>query len=259
MTRLIRAELLKLATMRVTYGMILLALAVGGLFASLEASGAGRRVASVSTVSGLTTVTTTTGFANIIAAVLGVILVSGEFRHGSATLTYLATPARGRVLAAKTVAAAAGGALLGLLAGLVALGIGLGFVAADGYQVTLGTGTLIGHVGGAMLGGALLAAAGAAAGALIRSQLGAVIGVFVWCLVAESILGRLFGSVQPYLPYTVSTTVAGAPVGAGSFGPGYRISTEDPLPLLAGAGLLAGIAAVLALVAARTTVRQDVT
>jgi hypothetical protein len=83
--------------------------------------------------------------------------------------------------------------------------------------------------------------------------------VFVWCLVVESILGRLFDSVQPYLPYTVSTTVAGAPVGAASFGPGYRISTEDPLPLLAGAGLLAGIAAVLALVAARTTVRQDVT
>ena len=47
---------------------------------------------------------------------LGVTISSGEFRHQTATLTYLATPNRTRVLAAKAVAAAAGGAVFGLVA-----------------------------------------------------------------------------------------------------------------------------------------------
>ena len=89
MNRLIRAELLKLHTMRVTYGLLAAAVAVTALFASLEASRTGRRVAPISTAAGLSSVTTATGVAMILAAVLGVIVTSGEFRYGSATLTYL--------------------------------------------------------------------------------------------------------------------------------------------------------------------------
>ena len=43
MTRLVRVELLKLRTMRVTYGLLAAAVAVTALFASLEASRTGRR------------------------------------------------------------------------------------------------------------------------------------------------------------------------------------------------------------------------
>ena len=50
----------------------------------------------------------------LLGAVLGVTITSGEFRHQTATLTYLATPNRTRVLAAKMVAAAAAGAVFGL-------------------------------------------------------------------------------------------------------------------------------------------------
>ena len=57
----------------------------------------------------------------ILAAVLGVIVASGEFRHTSATLTYLATPDRRRVLGAKAVAGAGAGAAL-----LAAVGVGIG-------------------------------------------------------------------------------------------------------------------------------------
>jgi hypothetical protein len=42
----------------------------------------------------------------ILAAILGVIATSGEHRHGSATLTYLTTSGRIRVLAAKAAFAA---------------------------------------------------------------------------------------------------------------------------------------------------------
>jgi hypothetical protein len=104
-----------------------------------------------------------------------------------------------------------------------------------------------------------MAAIGAALGSLIRSQLAAVIGVFAWTIVIESLLGALFDSVQPYLPYTAATTLAGSQLGGAAFGPAHgAASTATALPFAGAAALLAGLAVVLVLVAARTTVPRDV-
>lgn len=262
MTRLIRTELLKLRTMRLTYGLLAVSAALSLLFALLESNRAGASgtgVPPVSTAAGLRTVTTVTGFAMLFAAVLGTIVASGEFRHATATLTYLATPRRARVLAAKAVAAAAAGSLFGLLAGLIATGAGLSFAAARGDRVTLSAGTLAGHVGGATAGAAVLAAAGVGLGSLIRSQLATVIGTFVWAIVIESIVGGLYPSVRPYLPYTAATTLAGTQPGSAAFGPAHDVAGTGPLPFVAGLALLAALAAVIALAAAHTTVRRDIT
>jgi ABC-2 type transport system permease protein len=256
--RLIGTELLKLRTMRVSYGLALAALAVTALFASLQAARAGDRVGPVSTAAGLGSVTTATGVVLVFAAILGVIASTGEFRHGSATLTYLATPARGRVLAAKATAAAVAGALYGLAAGVVATGVGLIFVAAKGDHVTLGAGVLTGHILGAGLAAALFAAAGVGVGALIRSQLAGVIVVFAWCLVAETILGGTVKAVRPYLPYTAASTLGGTKLGSAAFGPGFSVSGQSPLPFIGAAALVAGLCVLLALVAGRTTVPRDV-
>jgi len=259
MTRLVRVELLKLRTMRVTYGLLAAAAAVTALFSSLQASGAGRSVPPVSTAAGLSDVTTATGVAMILAAVLGVIVTSGEFRHTNITLTYLATPDRRRVLGAKAIATAFAGACYGLAAGIVATAVGLAFVAAHGDPVTVGAATLTGHIAGAGAGAALLAALGVGVGSLIRAQLAGVIGVFVWCMVIETILGGSLSAIRPYLPYTAATTLGGAKLGAGAFGPGYSISAQQALPFLAAAALLAAVAAAVAAIASRTTVRQDIT
>jgi ABC-2 type transport system permease protein len=261
MIRLIRIELLKLRTVRVSYGLLATAAALTALFASLEAARAGRAgsgVGALSTVSGLSTVTTVTGFAMLLAAVLGVTVASGEFRHGSATLTYLATPGRGRVLIAKALAAAGIGAIFGLVAAVIATGAGLAFAAGHGDRIALGAGTLAGHGAGAILGAALLAAAGAGLGALIRSQLAGVIGIFAWGIVIESLLGGLFTAVRPYLPYTAATTLAGVRLGGAAFGPAHGLSGGSPLPFAATAGLVAAIVVVISAVAARTTVPRDI-
>jgi ABC-2 type transport system permease protein len=261
-SRLIRTELLKLRTMRLTYGLLAVAVALSALFALLENNRAGKAqsgVPALSTAAGLNTVTTVTGFAMLFAAVLGAIAVTGEFRHATATGTYLATPRRSRVLAAKAVAAAAVGALFGLVAGLVATGVGLIFAAARGDHVALSAGTLAGHVGGATAGAAVLAALGAALGSLVRSQLAAVIGIFVWAIVIESVIGGLYTSVRPYLPYTVATTLAGAKLGNAAFGPAHGLSGGGPLPFIGGLALLAGLTAVIALAAARLTLPRDIT
>jgi ABC-2 type transport system permease protein len=262
MIRLIRVELLKLRTARMTYGLLATGAGLTLLFSLLEASrsGPGKSVPPLNTVTGLTSVVAGGTWALLMAAVLGSTLASGEFRHSTATLTYLATPRRSRVLAAKTIAAALVGAVFGLAGYVIAAAVGLVFVAARGYHVPVGDVTLIRYGLGHIVAAALLAAIGAALGSLVRSQLAVVIGVFLWTIVVESIVGGLVNSVQPYLPYTAATTLGGTQLGGAAFGPAHGASTSaTPLPFAAATGLLAAVAVVVSLLAARTTVRCDVT
>ena len=262
MTRLVRTELLKLATMRLSYGLLTVAAALSALFSLLEnnqAGAAGSSVPPISTADGLRTVTTVTGFAMLFAAVLGSIVANGEFRHSTATLTYLATPKRTRVLVAKVIASSCVGSLFGLAAGIIATGVGLAFVAGHGDYVALSAGTLVGHVVGAVVGAVLLAALGVAVGSLVRSQLATVIGIFVWAIIIESLIGGLYTSTRPYLPYTAATALAGTKLGSAAFGPAHGLNGGAPLPFAAGAALIAAFAAAAALIAARTTVRRDIT
>jgi ABC-2 type transport system permease protein len=261
MTRLIRTELLKLRTMRLSFGLLAMAATLTALFSFLEnsqAGAAGSGLPPVSTADGLRTITTVTGFAMLLAAVLGSIIANGEFRHSTATLTYLATPRRGWVLIAKAVAGACAGSLFGLVAGILATSIGLLFATAHGDHVALTAGTLAGHAAGALAGGALLGALGVGIGSLVRSQLATVIGIFVWAIVIESLLGGLFTSIRPYLPYTAATTLAGARLGNAEFGPAHSVNGGAPLPFIGAAALIAAVAVVALLLAARTTVRRDI-
>lgn len=260
MTRLARIELLKLATTRLSYGLLATAAAVSILFAVVfQAARTGAHAAPVTTAAGLTRVTTSTGFALLLAAVLGVTVSSGEFRHRTATTTYLAFPQRGRVLLAKACAAAAAGAVFGLTGGLVATGAGLLFAATGGGHVALGAGALAGHIAGSAVAAGLLAAAGAGLGSLVRGQLSAVIGVFVWAVILEPFIGGFFTSVRPYLPYTAATTLGGANLTTAFFGAGQLAAGPGALPFALAAALVTGIAIALMAIAARITVPRDIT
>jgi ABC-type transport system involved in multi-copper enzyme maturation permease subunit len=261
MNRLVKVELLKLRTVRVSFGLLLTSAVLTALFAILEATQAGKSgsgVGPLDTASGLLRVTTVTGWSMMFAAVLGVIVASGEFRHASATLTYLTEPHRTRVMIAKALAALCTGSLFGLVSAIIATGVGLSFTAARGYSVTLSTEEMLGHGAGAMLGAALFAVIGVGLGSLIRSQLAGVIGVFVWGLVIESTIGGLFTSVRPYLPYTAATTLAGIKLGAAAFGPAHGVAGGEPLSFVAATALVAGVAVLIGAIAAYTSLGRDV-
>jgi ABC-2 type transport system permease protein len=258
--RLVRIELLKLTSTRLSYGLLAASAGLTLLWTVLEASRAGKPngPAALSAYAGQSSVITGGVWGLILAAVLGVTVSSGEFRHHTATLTYLATPSRPRVLVAKAAAGGIGGAVFGLAGYVITLAVGLGFVAAHGYRLAIGAGTLTDWGVGHLAGAALLGVIGVVVGSLVRSQLATVIGVFVWTIIIESLIGGLFGSVRPYLPYTAATALAGTPLGSASFGPGRGASSVAPLPFAAGTALLAAIAIAGALIAARTTIRRDV-
>ncbi len=256
----LHAEFLKLATTRLVAGMTGLAVALTALIGVLEAvtagTGKGMAIPSLSTAGGLRDNLAATGFALLVAALLGVAVASGEFRLRTATDTYLDQPSRSRVLAAKALAAAGAGAVLGIAAAATATGIALGFAASRSYPLALTGPDIARYDGGTVIASALLAAAGAGAGSLIRHQVGAVIAVVAWGLVVELVVGATLTTVGRFLPYTAGAMMAGDTNGGGMPQIPRGVTA---LPYPAAAGVLAAIAIVIAVTAAFTTVRHDVT
>lgn len=264
MTRLAWIELLKLRTTRLTYGLLAAAVGLSILSSAMGAARAGNAsIPPLSASGGLGSVTVVVGFPLMLALVLGITVSSGEFRYGTATLTFLATPERAKVLVAKALAAAAAGAAFGLAGGIATTATGLVFAAAKGDRIALSPATLLGHIAGAALAGALLAAVGVGIGSLVRGQLGAVIGVFLWCLIGESVLDGLYPSTGRYLPFTSAASLAGSRIGAAFYAAGadsgHALSGPVPLPFLAAAALVAGVFLLTSALAAATTLSRDIT
>lgn len=260
MTAAMRAEFLKLCTTRLLAGMTGLAVALTALIGVLEAitagTGKGMAIPSLATSGGLRDNLASTGFALLVAALLGVVIASGEFRLKTATDTYLDQPGRGRVLAAKAVAAAVAGVVLGIAAAVTATGITLGFAASRGYPLALPDPAIARYAGGTVIGSALLAATGVGVGSLIRHQLGAVIAVVAWGLVVELVAGATVTAVGRFLPYTAAAMMAGDTNGGGMPQIPRGVAA---VPYPAAAAVLAAIAVAVTAVAALTTVRCDIT
>jgi len=260
----IRTELLKVRTTRLSYGLLATGAGITAMFSILESARAGAGGANAPdplyTTSGFGTVFSAGIWGLLFAAVLGVTVSTTEFRHQTATLTYLATPHRNRVLTAKMAAGALTGTVFGLVSFLIAGGTALGFTLARGYRVPLGDATMARFGVGHLLAGALLAAIGVCLGALVKSQLAAIVAVFVWAIIIESLIGGLFTATRPYLPYTAATNLAGTTLGGAAFGPAHTTTASGaPLPFVAAVALLAAITAALALTAAATTTPRDIT
>jgi ABC-2 type transport system permease protein len=249
----IRTELLKLRTARLPWGLLAVALALTAVHAVLFDSNAGgtghTAIKSLATHTGQSQAISIPAEVLLFATALGVIVASGEFRHSTATSTYLAIPDRVRVLVAKAIAAASVGLLFGLAAATVATGIGLSFTTAHGYDVVLSAATIARYAAGATISAALLAAAGVGLGSLVRSQVAAIIALFVWGFVIEQTIGGVYDAAERYLPYRAAASLAGAELGAGT----------TPLPFVAATALVAAVAALISIIAARTTLNADIT
>jgi ABC-2 type transport system permease protein len=253
MTSAIRAELLKLRTARLPWSLLALTVGLTSLERLLFDSNAGgtghMSIPSLATYAGQSQAINITGELLLLATVVGIVIASGEFRHHTATGTYIATPNRTRVLAAKAIAAGTIGLVFGLAGAAVVTGIGLGFVAGGGHHLLLSTATVTRDAAGATLGAALLGVAGVAIGSLIRSQVGAIIAIFVWAFVIEQSVGGIYNSAQRYLPYTAAGAMAGTKLG----------SEKTPLPFAAAIALLAAAALLIMVIATQTTLDADVT
>jgi ABC-2 type transport system permease protein len=130
------------------------------------------------------------GLSSTLAEVAGIIGMAGEFRFGLADQTFLSTPRRGRVVAAKAIVYALAGAACGTLNAAVALVTAWIWLTAKGVGLAFGQSLLWSILGGGVASAALFALLGVGIGALLRNQVVTIIAVLVVQTVVEpSILG----------------------------------------------------------------------
>jgi ABC-type transport system involved in multi-copper enzyme maturation permease subunit len=187
MTRLVRAELLKLRTTRLLLWLGLLILALEVLVIALHVSQDSlsslaehrtqRDVVSIAAVSAL------------ISLILGIVSSAGEFAHGTIGHTFLVAPVRERVAAAKLVAAAIVGAALGLASCVFAWGFAALLISSRSVSVHLLSGSALRLALGTILAAAITGQLGIGFGSLLRRQTAAIVIALIWLLVGEPLLG----------------------------------------------------------------------
>jgi ABC-2 type transport system permease protein len=208
MSRQLRSELLKQRTTRST--LILLAWMLGLILLVVLLHAFALNASDLAKASNQPKVYgwgTTIGA--LFAALLGALGVTSEMRTGTIRPTLLATPNRTVVIAAKIGASALAGLLIGLTAEALVAAIASAGLAVRGIHITLSAGAFAQLLAGGALAAALWAAIGTGIGALVRNQVGAVVGLCVWLLLVESILIGDVPSAAKFSPGASAGALAG--------------------------------------------------
>ena len=248
MTAQIRSELLKQRTTRTTrllvFWLIGLVLLVVLLHVFSFSAGTLSRHENQLKVLGLGTT-----IGALFAALLGAMSITAEIRHGTIRPTFLATPRRTLVIAAKVTTSALAGIGLGLLAAALTAGTETAALAARGIDIQLDSGDYLQVLAGGALAAALFGAIGVGVGAVVRNQVPAVVGICVWLLFLEPLLLGDIPALGKFGPEASAGAIAGA------------IQTQIGSDLLApglGAVVLVAYAAAASCVGAIATEKRDV-
>jgi len=208
---LLRAEFLKLRSTRTALGLFIITLIVSVVPTILLVALAPREVLDSEEAGSFFNVAAS--LVPYVVLVFGILGMTNEYRHGTITYTYVATPRRGRVMIAKLVVYALVGAAMMLVAiVLVQLTARMGLqVRGIGYQSPEGM-TLADPARQVVVAG-LMTAFGVSLGALLRAQVPTVAGVLIWAFAVESIIAMVRPKIGVWLPFTVFNQVIGGNIG----------------------------------------------
>jgi ABC-2 type transport system permease protein len=243
----LRAELLRQRSIRTVPGLFVAMLSLVALAVFLHALGLSAQ--SLSAASDQLMVLGRGEFLGaLFAALAGAMSITGEIRHGTIRPTFLASPLRARVVAAKVSVSMLIGAGFGLAASALAAGIGTVALGARGIDVQLDGGDYALLIAGGAAAAALWGAIGVGVGAIVRNQVPALIGICAWLLFVEGLVvgdATGVGDVGRFAPGAL----------------GMAASGQDPDTLVApgvGVALLALYAAASAIAGSLATTRRDV-
>jgi len=143
------------------------------------------------------------------AAIVGVLSVTGEYRHRTMTSSLLVEPRRWRLLIAKAVAALLWGLALAVASLLLVGAMGIPLFSTQGGSVS----DLLDQAGAVLPGFfgafALLALFGSGLGTLIKNQIAAVVAILAITFIVEPIFDGLLPEVGRWLPFAAAGAVAG--------------------------------------------------
>ncbi len=241
--RLFRAELLKLTTVRTTWVMLGIGLLAEALFAGLFTG-----LVKVEELdrSGIEGIQTSIGLLMVMLLVLGVLAITTEFRHGTASTTFLADPRRHRAMLAKLAAVLVFGALSGLA--FVAINGALTFTLLSIRGVPRpGAGDVFSIYAGVLISYALLCGFGLGVGAIVRNQVGAIIAALASFFILSPLPELLPGDIGHYFPSQAIGSLHGSQSGI-----------EEGLGQVAGGLVLAGWVLGLFAIGTLLVMRRDV-
>lgn len=185
------------------------------------------------------------GMSSLLILVLGILAVAGEYRDGTITDTFLATPRRSRVIAAKLVAYTGLGVISGILSAVTALIVGMIWFAAKGYTMDPADAAVWQTLAGVALWMPLYAAIGVGLGAIVRNLASAIAISLAWIAFVEGIAINLLGDFGRWLPMASGMALDNVPQG-------------NLLPQVTGGLVLVAYAILFAVVATLVSMRSDV-
>ena len=210
----LRSEWIKLRTVRVHVVLVAIAFAFPVVVTVLVASFGD----DPDTVSGADLAELIGALCVVPAMLLGVVAAIGltsEFGHGTIRVTFAATPARARVLAAKLLVDAAAAAVVALAIVVVCWVAGASILSARDASVSLSLDDWsFGSIASVVVIAVELTAFAFGIGAVVRNSPAAVSVLLIWPLVAEGLVGLLLSALGgdglvKWLPYTaLISTVA---------------------------------------------------
>ena len=147
----------------------------------------------------------------ILVIVAGIVGMAGDWRFGQATQTFLTTPQRWRVIAAKGLVHMGVGTVYGIAAGAAATATAWGWYRANDLALPFDRSavwlTLLGCLAVAVLFGLL----GVAVGAVARNQVAAIVAAVGWQVLVEPALFAASPSVFKWLPGMASFSLRRQP------------------------------------------------
>lgn len=254
MPRLIAGEFHKLVTTRLWLWLLLASMAITALYSSLQmafSDDPDTWTLPLSTPQGQQTLfAVAASGASPLVAVLAAIGLTGEFRHRTATATFLATPHRGRVVLAKLATYALVGAGFGLACLAVVAAIALPWLASKNIDMSLTANGIPATIAGVVCAVAVYAVIGVGLGALLRDQVATVVGLLIYLFVVEPVLTRIpaLSDWTVYLPGPADDALTG-----------IALINQDLLQPWQGGLVLASYGILFAVAGTYLAMRRDVT
>jgi ABC-2 type transport system permease protein len=243
MIDLVAAEWLKLRTTRLLYGMVPATVALS-FAAVVGAVLAADSTTELESTDGIRRVLSVTGTGAILVLVVGILISAGEYRHGTAADTFLTTPRRHRVAAAKLAIGAAVGLATGVITAVACVAGAALLFAIEGATFPFGDAEVWWTLAGTLLYTALFAVLGVALGTLIRNQVLAVACALAWLAIIEHTLVNLVPDLGRWLPAAAGQAIVRTPL-------------DDLLSPLAGAAVLTAYGVAIALAGIRVAAIRD--
>lgn len=268
MTGLIRSEILKIRTTNVWWIMLIAMTAFTAIALLINCFGASQTLSQLAEqhqpaaphLATLASGVYTSGqlFGLLLAMIMGILIITNEFHHQTATPTFLATPVRPKVVGAKVVAALVWGAVFAAVASVISVVTGAIFFTSEGYSTSLGDGGVIKAILLNLLAFGIWAVFGLGLGTLLRNQIASVVVALVLYLVAQSLVLALLGFLAAHFNNeNILKTYFYLPSGASQVMT-QSVDLPNPPTWWIGALVLAGYGIVAGLVGTAVTSRRDI-